>query len=897
MALTEQKVVPVAAVSVASAPEAPFRVLPEKTVIPDPPAGALVRPKLAERLNPVRRRLTVLVAPGGFGKTTLLADCCRSIVANGGQVIWLSVDEEDDANRVVAHFAYAANLSPSVDGSTPPQTSGIYGLDSLLDGIRSDGRPWVVAVDELERLPDSGARVIDHLVWRGPANLHVALACREVPRSIDVATPVAEGRGIVAGVEDLRFTLAEFGAFFGGGVSREKLRRLWAEAEGWPIAACLQRNAGATGSGDLSALSHNWVATRLMRGLAASDRRFLVEAACFEWTDVQMFEQVMGPGSVQRLRRLPILQGLVQGVDGGASFRLHALVRRHALHELRMLGDDGELHRRIARALASRGRTVDAMHHALDANDGDLAADILDDAGAVRLVLRDGVRGLQDAVALVPEDTMRRHPRLRLALHAVGMVNAEFPRGMVDGILSTHVEQDDGDYELQADRLILSGLLLMCSCAPIRSREMESTIEASHRLLAEYRLEPLAVGGFHYGHAVFNYQRGDLAAALGDARRVSGFADAGPSAALSARIVEGAALFARGDLQESEAVLASAQRAAQRDFTGHESPELICNAFSAEVCLEANRVTLAGRRAPTLGRLARVGAWLDVYASAIDVRVEIAFREGASDRALKILEDAWTFARSRHLATFVRWLAAMRVSALVRVGKAHEAEGVWREEGLPADDAALADLEHQGWREMEAVCGTRVRLLVAAERYDEALGVARAYAATARNGGLVRSESWATALAMHAAWLAGDVATAQEALIEHLRILKRSGFSRALAEHAEAAMAVIHGLDTVPAELNAAKETALSVIGSVRGDSLEVDLTPRETQIVAHLHHASNKEIAQVVGMTENGVRYHLKSIFGKLGVRDRRAAADKARSLGLLPPPGGRTLNGSGTR
>ena len=139
---------------------------------------------------------------------------------------------------------------------------------------------------------------------------------------------------------------------------------------------------------------------------------------------------------------------------------------------------------------------------------------------------------------------------------------------------------------------------------------------------------------------------------------------------------------------------------------------------------------------------------------------------------------------------------------------------------------------------------------------------------------------------MHAAWLAGDVVTAQEALIEHLRILKRSGFSRALAEHAEAAMAVLHGLDTVPAELNAAKETALSVIGSVRGDSLEVDLTPRETQILAHLHHASNKEIAQAVGMTENGVRYHLKSIFRKLGVRDRRAAADKARSLDLPPPP-----------
>ena len=904
MAPTEQNVVRVARDAFGSGRRVPFRVVPEKTAIPDPPVGVLHRRELVERLDPARQRLTVLVAPGGFGKTTLLADCCQRMRARGEQVIWLSVDEEDDAQRVVAHLAYAADLPWGVDGAA----KGTFGdpemhvLDSVLDAIRADGRPWVVAVDELERISDSGTRVVDYLIWRGPANLHVALACRQVPPSVDIATPVAAGRGIVAGVEELRFTLAEFGDFLGGAVSRERLRELWAEAEGWPIAACLQRNMQEHGAGsdDGTGLSHNWVAARLMRGLAARDRRFLLEAGSFEWVDARMFDEVMGPGSAQRLVGMPVLRGLVQGIDGGTAFRLHPLVRHHALEELRALGDGEDLHRRIAKSLARRGRTVTAMRQALEAGDGDLAGEIFDEAGAVRLVLRGGMRSLQDAVALVPEEVMRRRPRLQLAQHAVDMMNVTLPRPIPEGVWSNQAERDESGRELQIDGIILRGVFLMCSCVPIGAREVRATMDASTRLLAERELEPLAAGGFHYGHAVYHHQRGDLAAALTAARRVGGFADACPSAWLSARLVEGATLFARGDVEEAEAVLASAQRTAQRGFAGYESPELICDAFTAEVALETNRVTMAGRRTRALDQLAGVGAWLDVYAAAVEVRVELAFRQGPPTRALKLLEEAWTFAQSRRLESFVRWLAAVRVSALLKAGEVAEAERFWRQQGLPTDPAALADLEGQSWREMEAVCGARVRLLVAAKEHRAALEVARAYAARARERGLARSESWATALAMHAAWLAGDMAAAQEALIEHLRVLQRSGFVRALVEHAEAATAVLQGLDTLLAELKEAEEAALAVIGAVGGDSSdssEADLSPREMQILTQLPDASNKEIARTVGITENGVRYHLKNIFSKLGVGDRRAAAQQARALGLLddspssappPPPGG---------
>lgn len=871
-----------ATISAAAPKDAPFRVLPEKTLVPDAPPGVLHRPELADRLDPVRRRLTVLVTPGGFGKTTLLADCCRRASARGDQVVWLSIDEQDDARRVVAHMAYAIDVpwdrADSVLGLA--QGAEMHHLDALFAAIREDGRRWVLAVDELDRIAASGAVVIDHLIWRAPANLHLALACRQLPHAIDIATPIADGRGIAVGVEEMRFTPAELGSFFGGTVSRERLRELWTESEGWPVAACLRRNLVQAGQDEIPDLSLNWVAARLMRGVARPDRRFILEAACFEWVDAQMFDEVLGTGAAARLQGMSILRGLVQGIDGGASFRLHPLVRRHAVSELLLRGDAADLHRRIAGALERRGRTVDAMRQALEANDGDLAAEIFQRAGAVRMVMRAGVQGLRDAVALFPEDTVGRFPRVELASHAVRSINHQGTAWIDVGAPA------DGDAELYIDRLFVCGLGMICGCARVGSPEVRSAMAATLQAAVEYDLDALALAGFSYGQAIFNFERGDIPDARIAVRRIGEFSHDCPSATMSAKILDGAIRFACGDVHGSEVALTAAQRAAQRDFAGHESPELICSAFAAEVALETNRITAAARRVPALGQLASVGAWLDVFAASVDVRAELAFRQNAPERALRILDEAWAFAQSRRLPGFVRWLAAIRVSARIKVGQVDKADWLWRQEGYLTDAEVLVDLEHQSWREMEALCCARIRLLVARGECGAAVEFGHAFAACARDKGLARPEVWATALAMHAAWLGGDVAVAQEFLIENLRLIHRTGFTRALVEHAEAAIAVLERLDNLPGELYPAKKTALEAIGTVGGDRTEPDLTGRQIEILLRLPQASDKEIARALDISENGVRYHIKKIYGELGAANRAEATAKARRLGLVPPP-----------
>ena len=711
------------------------------------------------------------------------------------------------------------------------------------------------------------------------------MAGRQLPRSIDFATPVANGHGVSVGIDELRFTRAEFRSYFGDELSRERHRALWDELQGWPVAACLQRNLTHAGQTELLDVSINWVETCLMRGLAEEDRRVLVAAACFEWADAALVDEVLGPGTTFLLRDNPILRGLVQEIDQGETFRLHPLIRRYAEKEIRSRDDGADLRRRMAGALAARGRTTEAMRQANKADDAVLAGEILERAGAVRLFLAAGVEGLADAVALVSDAVIDASPRLTLArVAASAMADRSDDRGVYERILTlTDSGRTDVDDELRIDALVVRGILLMCGCAPVGSPEVRSTIGEIDPAMDENGLGVDARAVFSYGQAYYRFATGDLAAALAAARRVGDFAVSCPTISLDALILEGAILFARGDVAEAETVWMQAQRTIRQHFAGHDSLELARNVFAAECALESNRHAGTGDGMPSLARLAIVGGWLDVYAAAVDVRVEHALRQNAPARVSGILREAWQFARERGLESFTRWLTVFRVTASIRAGHLDEAKELWREAGLPTHAEALFDIEGQSWREMEALGCARLRLLVAGEEYADALALGRLFAARARDSGLARTESHATALAMRAAWLAGDPAAAHELLAENLRLFHRTGFSRALIEHNEVASAVLRGFDADDAVLRTAKEAILQAIGFTSVHRLAEKFTAREFEILARLSVARDKEIARELGLTDNGVRYHIKNIFGKLGVSNRREATEKARLMGVV--------------
>ena len=309
-----------------------------KVIIPDRPVGALDRPLLVGRCDPALHRVVVLMAPGGFGKTVLLGECCRRAQDDGRLVAWVTTDEHDDPETLVSYLALAFAESGAefeLDDAVSHPDSQRYRLDALLHWIGTIDGEVVIALDEVDRLEPASVALVDYLVWRGPANLHLAMAFRTRPRGLDIATPILEGRGMVISTDELRFQRQDIARYFDTNLSRDQLRSLWEDSHGWPLAVCVQRNvadrfAEPTMVGEVSL---NWVETRLFRGLSSPDRDFILEVGLFEWADDDLLERVLKGGAPRRLRSLTPLVGLVQEVADG-SFRLHPLLRRYAADAL-----------------------------------------------------------------------------------------------------------------------------------------------------------------------------------------------------------------------------------------------------------------------------------------------------------------------------------------------------------------------------------------------------------------------------------------------------------------------------------------------------------------------------------------------------------------------------------
>ena len=202
-------------------------LLGQKIAVPDRVAGYVHRAELVNRAMPTRRRVTVLNASAGFGKTTLLAECCRRLRRDGVATAWVSLDEQDEPAVLDTYIAFACHdaglnlleVSDLAGTSAGPESR----VGVVVHQIQRLGRPFVIAFDELERLTNpASVSLLEFLLQRGPSNLHLAIACRSIPDGLNVAGSVLEGRAQVVGTEDLRFSKPDVARFFGLGLSRRE---------------------------------------------------------------------------------------------------------------------------------------------------------------------------------------------------------------------------------------------------------------------------------------------------------------------------------------------------------------------------------------------------------------------------------------------------------------------------------------------------------------------------------------------------------------------------------------------------------------------------------------------------------------------------------------------------
>ena len=880
-------------------------LLRQKITVPDRVAGYVHRDELVSRAMPTRRRLTVLKASGGFGKTTLLAECCRKLRRDGVATAWVSLDEQDEPAVLDTYIAVACHSAglDLPDVSDPEGTS--VGPESrvgvVLREIQALGKPFVIAFDELERLRNpASVSLLEFLLQRGPPNLHLAIACRQIPDGLNVAGAVLDGRAELVGTEELRFSKAEVARFFDLNLSRGDLVAEMDRTAGWPFALRVSRNRMEGGAGESTGVAQdmvrNWVESRLFAGIGWDDRDFLLDVGLFGWMDAALLDEALErTDSGHRLRSMRVLVGLLEPVSGGTteSWRLHPLVREHCAE--RLFRENPQrfraIHRRIAEALGRRGDTVAAMRHAVEAGEPVLAGELLERAGGVRLWIRQGIVQLQAADRWLSEDVISMRPRLALVRCVVLLMAGRLDeaRKLFREVAATRPARDkadrDADFDYAVDDGIVRGVMALYGGVTIGSEWFRTLASDYARFAESQRLDPLTHGFMEYGLCVIHQLKAEFGPAL---RRLAGarqVLEQSQYMMMYGHLLRGQVAMAQGHVRDAESHYRTAQRIAKKSYLLDPVSAPLAEVMLQELALECNRVSTAAALRSVPGVLMKYGVPFSSFATASCLAIELPLRSRRMDQALTAADGLLKFVRGAGLTSLVRILAALRISVLVIAGRDGDAGRAWRLEGLPEDSKGCVDLTGQGWKEMEAVSCARLRLLTATERYEEGRVLARELRSVAAERHLRRTLMRALALSVALEQRAGEPESAVGHLEEFLSLFAESPFAWPLVqERADCAAVVTRFLDLNPD--SPCQESARSLLAAMRRvDGVRgLVLSEREREILRRLEGQRDKQIAAALGLTVSGVRFHLRKLFTKLNVRTRVEAVGRARVLGLIP-------------
>ena len=462
------------------------------------------RPRLLELSELARSGIFVIQAPGGFGKTTMLAEMCRQEHARGALTAWLTLDEDDTEEGIGTYLAYAferAGLRIS-----NPSDALDHGLALVATGIEAHDGPCLLVLDDAERIADGAVTAINSFLRHLPGNLRIAVGMRENP-GLDLAGVALDGQVGVLTADQLRFTRQEIIDFFGGELSRRELAEVTARTEGWPVALRIHRNmraseAGTPASGASTAvdlagdeeITANWLGARLLRNATNEERGFLMDIALFDLIDIALVDQILGREDAgPMMARLVSLRGLIQRIGDGDTFRLHPLLKDYCAAQLRREDPDRyrRLHRKIAVAMEGRGYLLPAMRHASEAGDSRLVGDILIRAGGLRLYLHEGSTRLAAAERFLTPDVLEGHPRLALLRCRILTNNArvaeahslyESVKAQTQGF--TRDPNDDSARALRVDATVMAATLVGYGCMPVTD-ELIRDVRASLGLLEQ----------------------------------------------------------------------------------------------------------------------------------------------------------------------------------------------------------------------------------------------------------------------------------------------------------------------------------------------------------------------------------------------------------------------------
>jgi LuxR family maltose regulon positive regulatory protein len=883
-------------------------ILATKLYIPPSRPKVVLRPRLIERLNEglsASRKLTLISAPAGFGKTTLVSEW---VAGCERPAAWLSLDEGDnDPASFLAYLVAAlqtvapkigAGVLRTLQSPQPPSTESI--LTILLNEITTITDNFILVLDDYHVLDSKPVdEALTFLLKHLPPQMHLVIATREDPH-LPLARLRARSQLTELRATDLRFTPAEAAEFLnrvmGLNLSAEDIAALETRTEGWIAglqlaALSMQGHQDATSFIQSFTGSHHFVLDYLVEEVlqrqSESVQTFLLVTSILDRMCGSLCDAVLLDSSASGQKTLEYLEHanlFIVPLDNERRwYRYHHLfadLLRQRLHQSTASsgGDEGrgvaELHKRASAWYEDNGLEIEAFQHAAAANDVERAERLIDGKGLPQHFR--GVAAILGWLESLPNTVLDARPSLWVRYASALLVGGqttgvEEKLQAAEAALAAALQGTEPD---DKTRDLIGQIAAARVTLALSHYQIETAIAQSRRAL-EY-LHPDNLSSrlrANWAVAYAYHFRGERAAAA------RAYTEALSIAQASSNIRNtGLVTLCLGQLQELENQLYPAAETYRRSLQllGDQPPPSASDAYLglARIFYEWNDLDAAEQHGQQSLQMARqFDKTFDrfVICEVFLARLKLARRDVAGTAAM--LAETEQSVRQNNFVHRMPEVAAAQVLMLLRQGDLAAAAQLAKTHELPISQA---------------------RVLLAQGDTSEALAVLAPYRQQMEAKGWQDERLKAMVLQAVAHHAHGEKDKAVQLLGEALALAEPGGFIRLFVDEG-APMAQLlseaasHGVmpDYVAkllAVFESEAQTSEDKPNLPLAQPLIEPLSQRELKVLQLITQGlSNREISERLFLALSTVKGHNRNIFDKLQVKSRTEALARARELGLL--------------
>ncbi len=909
-------------------------LLNTKFLRPAPDRRAVVRERLNTLLEPSgNKRLNLVVAPAGFGKSTLVSQWCAHTTS---PIAWLSLDSHDDKpgqfwQYLIGAFEHAGLMGLEDAKKQLSQASGedpTAAITCLINTLATEDTPWSLILDDYHVI--SNADVHRQLAWfidYLPHRMLVTLASRTEP-----PLPLARWR-VRRQVQDIYPSLLAFSedeclSFFRDSMAMDltepEIRAICRRTEGWVAAMQLSALSGKTrqeprSQSTLSTpvaaegkLISDYVLTEVLEQLPDEVTSFLLDTACCPRLCAPLCNEILERTDSDEMLESLVTQNLfIIPLDNRNEwFRYHDLFREALLQRARILDSEkaNTLQRRTVNWLLDHGHVQEAIAQIVSSEDTKRLAQVLAEHG--NNLIHSGFHlPVLDWLRYLPDEQVQESPQLMM-LKVWGLYFANRVDGLepvliqVEDLLDRQVADSHPDAE---GALAIHAELSLVRSYLARSRNDErNASDLTRQALEDIDHNQIPLKSVtYYGLGLDYFGKGELndaQEALEAAVRF-GQVERKPSTVLSSGGLLSWIQYHRGDTDLALDTTTRIRRWVDEHYSDPSQPQLIScwqNSALTEIFRERNELELAASYLSPLLEHVENGTEPGQHVVIQYVRGHLAFSGGNLEVAIEALEDALFVGKKRreHIVFEPPAVSSLLARCYLAAGDQAKAmrciEPAIRQ---PANNPLNRE-QNQIALARTLISGGQYRgaqdtlsvLIPIAERNAHnrhLVEILLVYAEALQHEGRTDEASAMLARALDKAEDAGflrlfaeESSTLKRALMDLPRLKTPGRWNRellAMLEHQQIG-SIEHPQASPQAQRQPQAQTATA------NSSLVEPLSLREQEVLQLINLGlANKDIAVKMAVAPATVKAHIRNLYSKLGVGRRTEALAKARELGLL--------------